>query len=145
MALVGTYIKKEIVASETEFDEIKIVHPEYPADHNLYEKSGQEETIQQPKMNEIVTEFKDCYVVVRAASLHQRIGNGQKHWYVSSLVCVYKDEDDKNNNFLNDTYNDVKDFYIESLSDLDDFNNPMAYAYYRLKMEEGYELLMDKV
>ena len=144
MALVGTYIHKETKASETEFNEFEMTHPEYPSDHPLFEKSGAIELIKEPKMEEVTQRYDDIYLIVRAASLHQRVSvEGNKSLFVSGLISIYQDYNHKNEDFYNELFHDVIDLDLESLSDLSAYADPFHFVYDKIKEKEGYELLIN--
>jgi hypothetical protein len=142
MALVGTYIHKERKESETEFEEYQMTHPEYPSDHPFFDKSGTTETIKEPKIEEVVQKYENIYLIVRAASAHQRMSaEGDKHLFVSGLISIYQDRDHKREDFLNELFHDVIDIDIESLSELNAYENAFDFVYDKIKSREGYELL----
>lgn len=145
MALTGTYIHKEIVPSETEFQELTVTYPEeLPEDSPEYEKRGTTETIQVPLPEEKETIFEDIYLIVRAASLHQRVGDdGVKSNYVSMLVSIYDNENHKNTDFMNDTFHDVLDEVVEDVSTIKDYDSVIAWSYNMLKSKEEYSNLID--
>lgn len=132
MALIGTYRKVTQVLSETNFGDVEITEPDGTIRMEKY-----------PLPEEKVETFLNSYVIVRAASLHQRMSTtGEKHLFVSALVSVYRSKNHKNLEFHNELFHDVIDFPIESLDELN--NNPLAFCYEKLKTEKGYELLKDE-
>lgn len=144
MALIGTYIHKEFKTSETEFTEIEMIHPQYDEGHPRFEKSGTTEIIKEPVINEITQKYDDIYLIVRAASLHQRVSvEGNKSLFVSGLISIYQDYNHKNEDFYNELFHDVIDLDLESLSDLNAYSDPFHFVYDKVKQKEGYELLIN--
>lgn len=144
MALVGTYIHKETKASETEFNEFEMTHPQYPSDHPYFEKSGTTETVKEPKMDEITQVYEDVYLIVRAASLHQRVGADKvKTLYLSVMISLYQDENHKQEDFLNELWQEIIDIPIESLDEVKPYDNTLVYAYEKLKEREDFANFKD--
>jgi hypothetical protein len=144
MALVGTYIHKEIKASETETVEYEMTHPDYPSDHPLFEKSGTTETISDAKMEEITQVYDDIYLIVRAASAHQKVGvDGLKSLYVSAMISIYQDKQHKDEDFFNELFQNIIDIRIESLDELKSYNNPFDFAYDKLKEMDDFKQLIN--
>lgn len=144
MALVGTYIHKETKASETETVEYEMTHPEYPSDHPLFEKSGTTETISEAKMEEITQVYEDVYLIVRAASLHQRVGVDKiKTLYLSVMISLYQDKNHKDEDFFNELWQEIIDIPIESLEEVKPYDNTLLYAYEKLKEREDFANFKD--
>lgn len=144
MALVGTYIQKEFKASETEFDEFEMTHPEYPSDHPLFEKSGTTEMVKEPKMEEVSQVFEDVYLIVRASSTHQRVGaDGIKTLYLSAMISLYQDKDHKNEDFFNEIWQEVIDIPLDNLDEMKPFDNPFDFAYAKIKEKEEFQQLIN--
>ena len=144
MALVGTYIHKETKPSETETVEYEMTHPEYPSDHPLFEKSGTTETISDAKMEEITQVYDDVYLIVRAASTHQKVGvDGLKSLYVSAMISLYQDKQHKEEDFFNELFQNIIDIRIESLDKLKPYNNSFDFAYAKLKEMDNFKQLKD--
>jgi hypothetical protein len=144
MALVGTYIHKEFKASKTEFEEYQMVHPEYPSDHPLFEKSGTTEMIKQPKMEEVSQIYENIYLIVRAASTHQRVGSdGIKTLYLSVMISLYQDKDHKNEDFFNEIWQEIIDIPIDSLDEMKSYDNPFDFAYAKIKEKEEFQQLIN--
>lgn len=144
MALVGTYIHKETKASETEFEDVKVEHPQYPSDHPLFEKSGTTEMIKEPKMEEITQVYEDVYLIVRAASLHQRVGQDKiKTLYLSVMISLYQDQQHKDEDFFNELWQEIIDIPIDSLDEVKHYDNTLLYAYEKLKQREDFANFKD--
>lgn len=136
MALIGTYREYKVAPSETEFQTIQKYDPE----------TQKTTTEQHPKMVETFEEIKDVYVIIRAASMHQRvsINTGQKDLFISCLVSVYRDKEHKDNDFYNELHHDVVDIPMDSLADMANYDNALAYAYDRFKETREAEFLRDE-
>ena len=142
MALVGTYTYKEYVASETETQEYEMTHPQYEEGHELFEKSGTTEMITEPVMEEVTQSYENIYLIVRAASTHQRVGPDRiKSLYLSAMISIYQDKAHKDEDFFNELFQTIIDIPIESLDVLKAFDNPFDFAYEELKKMESFELL----
>ena len=123
MALQGTFYKIEKGYSETEYTEIQIQHPD-----------GRIAMAREYNQEEKITPIFNAYVIVRAASVHQRMSvEGYKTRNVSVILSVYKNKNAKNKDFFNELYHEVIDLPLDSLDDLTPFDNPVSYAYTKLK------------
>jgi hypothetical protein len=136
MALIGNYREYKVAPSETEFQTIQKYDPE----------TGKTTTEEHPKMVETFEEFEDVYVIIRAASMHQRVSMNtkSKDLFISCLVSVYRDKDHKTNDFYNELHHDVVDIPIDSLSDMANYENALAYAYDKFKEQREAEFLRDE-
>ena len=144
MALVGTYIHKENKESETEIVEYEMTHPEYPSDHPLFEKSGTTETVSGAKMDEVTQVYENIYLIVRAASAHQKVGvDGLKSLYVSAMIALYQDKQHKDEDFFNELFQNIIDIRIESLDELKSYDNPFDFAYAKLKEMDNFKQLIN--
>lgn len=144
MALVGTYIHKEFKASETEFDEFEMTHPQYDENNPDFEKSGTTEMVKEPKMDEIAEVYEDIYLIVRAASTHQRVGaDGIKTLYLSAMISLYQDKDHKSEDFFNEVWQEVIDIPLDGLDEMKSYDNPFAFAYAKIKEKEEFQQLIN--
>ena len=144
MALVGTYIHKEFKTSETEFQDYEMVHPQYEEGHPLFDKSGTTEKGKSPISEEITQEYKDIYLIVRAASTHQRVGSdGIKTLYLSTMIALYQDQNHKNEDFFNEIWQEIIDIPIDNLDEMKSYNNPFDFAYAKIKEREEFQQLIN--
>lgn len=144
MALTGNYTHFTYVESD-QTDEVTVTYPDnLPIEDPNYDKKGTTETISVPRIIEQENLYENIYLIVRAASLHQRVGADQvKINYVSMLVSIYNDLDHKTNDFLNEVYHDVIDEVIDDLTELNASDNIMSFCYNLLKTKPGFENLID--
>ena len=146
MALVGTYKKFTQVESETETETVTINYPEnLPKESPSFHKAGTQEQFEVPVIIDEVTEFKDCYLIVRSVALHQIVGSDNiKNVHMNIMYSIYQDKDHKTNNFFNpllegDCSMIPADFDDESYYT----KNIMSHAYELLKKELGFEELIN--
>ena len=146
MALVGTYKKFTQKESETETRTVTVKYPkDLPQDSPIFEKAGTEEQVEVPVMIDEITEFKDCYLIVRSVALHQIVGSDNvKNVHMNIMYSIYQNKDDKTNNF----FNPLLEGDIDSIpSNFDDESfytkNIMSHAYELLKKELGFEELIN--
>lgn len=146
MALVGTYKKYTQVESETETRTVTVKYPKnLPKDSPVFEKAGTEEQMEVPLMIDEVTEYLDCYLIVRSVALHQIVGSDNiKNVHMNIMYSIYQDKDHKTNNFFNpllegDCSMIPADFDDESYYT----KNIMSHAYELLKKELGFEELIN--
>ena len=130
MALIGNYTEIKQVESEVNFKTVEVT---YPQDFPDKTKVGKTETITYPEIEEKTFEYKNVYCIVRAASTHQMEGaDGIKTNFVSCVIHIYANKDEKKTNFLSPIWHEVFDFQITDLNELSDYTDPMHFAYSKL-------------
>lgn len=136
MALVGDYIEIKQIESKVNFKTVEVTYPQDFLDET---KAGKTETITVPEIEEEKTAYENCYCIVRAASTHQMVGNdGIKTNFVSCVIHIYANKEKKKETFTDPIWHEVFDFQIADLSELNDYTDPMHFAYSKLSEMDAF-------
>tara|TARA_B100001939_G_C16717572_1_gene519775 strand:- start:73 stop:468 length:396 start_codon:yes stop_codon:yes gene_type:complete len=130
MALQGNCIYYELVETG-ETEEIKVIHPD-----------GTEETITQPKMEEVGQEFNDVYVVIQKIdTFHNYIQTEDGVIKDTVVFCDIAGFESREARDLNPT--DYLFFTAVPVKDFDYNLNIYEQAYNSVKKEKGFKNLTD--
>jgi hypothetical protein len=142
MALSGNYIHITYTENETDLVPTSVTYPtNLLEDDEDYNKRGTTEEILLPALIEVPITYNNCYIIVKAASVHivnQFVDN--KSYSINAIYRVYNNKEEK--------AQDYEEGYLKEITesfnwDWDINSNPFEAAYSYFKTLKGAENLIN--